>query len=63
MEIGQRLAQGERQHPMGTAGQANSGSAPINELDLRLEVAEVLAAGPPPASLSLSCATVRSSGS
>jgi CubicO group peptidase (beta-lactamase class C family) len=40
MEIGQRLPEGASQQP--AAGQANSASAPINELDLKLKVVEVL---------------------
>ncbi len=42
MEIGQRLAQGESHQPTGAAGQANGASAPINEVDLKLEVTDVL---------------------
>ena len=40
MEIGQRLPEGASQQP--AAGQANSASAPINELDLKPKVAEAL---------------------
>ncbi len=42
MEISQHLAQEESQQPRGAAGQANGASAPINEHDLKLNVAEVL---------------------
>ena len=42
MEIGQRVAHGESQQPTGAAGPANGASAPINELDMKLKVAEVL---------------------
>ncbi|MGO9906227.1 MAG: hypothetical protein ACLP4R_16060 [Solirubrobacteraceae bacterium] len=42
MEVGQRLPEGESPQPGGAAGQANGASAPINVLDLRLKVAEVL---------------------
>ena len=40
MEIGQRLPEGASQQP--AAGQANSASAPINELDMKPKVAEAL---------------------
>lgn len=46
MEIGQRPAQGESQQPRGAAGQANGVSAPMDELDLELKVAEVLGRWP-----------------
>ena len=42
MEIGQRLADGEDQRPRGAAGEANGASVPINVLDLKLKVAEML---------------------
>ena len=42
IEIGQRVTQEESQQPRSTAGQANDAPAPINELDLKLKVAEVL---------------------
>ena len=56
MEIGQRLAQGESRHPRGAAGQANGAPAPINELDMKLKVAEVLDRWP---SAGLAVAVVR----
>ena len=42
MEIGQRVSHGERRQPRGAAGQASGASASINEVDLKLRVAEVL---------------------
>ncbi len=42
MEIDQRLARGESSQPRGAAGQANRAPASINELDLKLKVAEGL---------------------
>jgi CubicO group peptidase (beta-lactamase class C family) len=42
MEIGQRPAQGDSPQRRGAAPQANGASAPINALDLKLKVAEVL---------------------
>ena len=42
MEIGQRLPEGGSPAAGGAAGQANGSSAPIDELDLKLKVAEVL---------------------
>ena len=42
MEIGQRLPEGGSPQPGGAAGQVDAASAPINELDLKLKVVEVL---------------------
>ena len=56
MELGQRLAQGESRHPRVAAGQANGAPAPINELDMKLKVAEVLDRWP---SAGLAVAVVR----
>jgi hypothetical protein len=42
MEIGQRLAPGTSQQPRSAAGETNGASDPINELDLKLKVAEAL---------------------